>query len=129
MAFCAGFIFLLAACGQYALTPRQAVVRDAMKAVCDQRSFSAMGPYLTETSKPMIELITSMAELGKIMGENPADKIAIECQSGGGAEFFDEIRVTDSRYIVRLRNKGSHEITEYIVIQESGSWKIELTGK
>ena len=42
---------------------------------------------------------------------------------------MEEVKVTETRYIVRTKSRGSTEVTEYIVVQEAGQWKIMLGGK
>jgi hypothetical protein len=120
---------LLSACSELMQSPRQKVVRDAHAAVCEKRDIMAMGPFLTEKSQPALKLMGSMAELGKLFGANASDRLAIECQTGAGFEFLEEVKVTETRYVVRTRSRGSAEVTEYIVVQEAGQWKIMLGGK
>ena len=120
---------LLSACSELTQSPRQKVVRDAHAAVCERRDIMAMAPYLTEKSQPALKLMGSMAELGKIFGANASDRLAVECQTGAGFEFLEEVKVTETRYIVRTKSRGSTEVTEYIVVQEAGQWKIMLGGK
>jgi len=104
-------------------------VRDAQKAVCDKRDIMAMVPFVSEKSVPALKLMGSMAELGKVIGANPADRLAMECQTSKGLDFLEEVKVTDTRYIVRTKSKANGEVTEHVVVQESGQWKIQLAGK
>lgn len=120
---------LLSACSELIQTPRQKVVRDAHAAVCEKRDVMAMAPFLTEKSQPALKLMGSMAELGAIFGANASDRLAIECQTGAGFEFLEEVKVTETRYVVRTKSRGSSKVSEYIVVQEGGQWKIVLGGK
>lgn len=119
----------LTGCSELLLSPRQQVVRDAQKAVCDKRDIMAMAPFVSEKSVPALKLMGSMAELGKAIGANPVDRLAVECQTSSGLEFLEEVRVTDTRYIVRTKSRANGEVTEHVVVQESGQWKIQLAGK
>jgi hypothetical protein len=112
------------------LSPRQQVVKDANKALCEARSLKGMLPYVTERSRAMLELASSMAELGSLFqGQNLADRIAVECATGSGPQFVDEVKVSETRYVVRTRPSSKGEVTETIVVLEGGRWKIALTGK
>ena len=117
------------ACSDVMLSARQQVVRDAHDAVCKRRDITAMAPFLTEGSQPVLKLMGSMAELGKVFGANPSDRLAVECQTGAGFEFLEEVQVNDARYIVRTQARGGADVTEYVVVQEAGRWKILLGGK
>jgi hypothetical protein len=122
-------VLVLSACDSVTLSPRQKVVKEAQRAMCDSRSLKGMLPYVSEKSRPMLELASSMAELGTLLsGQSLADRIAIEC-TGSGPDFVDEVRVTDVRYIVRTRTPGQKDLTETIVVLEGGVWKIALQGK
>ena len=127
LALVAGFLVLtFAGCGEILLSPRQQVVRDAHRAICEARNVKAMAPYVTERSRPMLELATSLAELGQAFsGGALADRIAVECQSAR-TEFLDEVQVSETRFIVRTRISGKAEITDTVVVQEGGQWRIAL---
>lgn len=120
---------LIVACGDLNLSPRQEVVRAANKALCEKLDIRAMIPFVTESSQPLLNLAGSFAELGKVLGENSADRMAVECQTGKGFDFAQEVKVSEARYVVRTKSRATGEITEYVVVLESGKWKIALTGK
>lgn len=120
---------LIVACGDLTLSPRQEVVSSANKALCEKLDVRAMIPFVTEASQPLLNLAGSFAELGKVLGENSADRMAVECQTGKGFGFEQEVKVSDARYVVRTKSKATGEITEYVVVLENGKWKIALTGK
>ena len=126
---CAAMTIVLVAmtgCDALMLSPRQKVVRDATRAVCEARDIQAMSPFLTEKSRPMLELATSFIGLGKVLGMNPADAIAKDCKDSEESEMLDEVKVSDTRYIVRSRAKSRGETQETIVVQENGQWRITL---
>jgi hypothetical protein len=121
--------FTLVACDAVTLSPRQKVVKEATQAMCNARSLKGMLPFVTERSRPMIELASSMGELGSLLkGQNLADRIAVECAEGG-PEFVGEIKVSETRYIVRTKAAGKGDFTETVVVREGDAWKIAMDGK
>lgn len=119
----------LVSCGGLFLSPRERVIFDAFTAVCKTKDLRSLAPYLTNTSRKTLALANPLLGLTGLFGSNVADQIAIECQTGDGLDFAEEVKVSDSRYIVRTRSKTSGEITEYVVLWERGTWKIALLGK
>jgi hypothetical protein len=88
-----------------------------------------MRPYVSKNSISLLDLSSSLADLSQIfIGSALADRIAIECHSGG-QQFVDEVKVSDVRYIVRTKNPGSEILVETIVVLEDGAWKIALFGR
>jgi|LauGreDrversion4_2_1035121.scaffolds.fasta_scaffold24488_4 hypothetical protein len=119
---------LLTGCNGMLLSERQKVVRASHDAVCNEKDFKAMRPFLSKSSLPILDLSTSIANIGQIfLGGALSDRIAVECHSAGQS-FVDEIKVTDERYIVRTKNSGSAEVVETVVILENGIWKISILG-
>ena len=124
------FVAVAGGCDSVTLSPRQQVVKDANKALCEARSLKGMLPYVTERSRAMLDLASSMAELGSMFqGQSLADRIAVECATASGPQFVDEVKVSETRYVVRTRASSKGEVTETIVVLEGGRWKIALTGK
>jgi len=125
-AFLCSSTFLLAACGG-SFSPQARVVIDMQRAICQNFNLADAAPYVTEASKPMLELTSTFAMLGAAMsGQNFADEFAKECHKGSA--IVDEIRVNDQRYIIRYR-EGSGALKEAIVVMENGQWKVALIGK
>jgi hypothetical protein len=119
----------IVACDAVNLSPRQKVVKEATQAMCKARSLKGMLSFVTERSRPVVELASSVGELGSLLkGQNLADRIAIECAEGGPA-FIDEIKVSETRYIVRTKAAGKGEIAETVVVREGDAWKIAMDGK
>jgi len=120
---------LLTGCNGMLLSERQKVVKASHDAVCNEKDFKAMRPYLSKNSLPILDLSTSIANIGQIfLGSAISDRIAVECHSEG-QNFVDEIKVTDQRYIVRTKNSGIEEVVETVVILEDGIWKISILGR
>ena len=119
----------LLGCNKFFLSERQKVVKASHEAVCNEKDFKGMRPYLSKSSIPLLELSSSLANLSQMfVGSALSDRIAIECHSGE-MRFVDEIKVSDERYIVRTKNPGSEALVETIVILEDGAWKIALLGR
>ena len=120
---------LLSGCNGMLLSERQKVVKASHDAVCNEKDFKAMRPYLSKNSLPILDLSTSIANISQIfLGSALSDRIAVECHSAG-QNFVDEIKVTDERYIVRTKNSGTAEVVETVVILEGGIWKISILGR
>lgn len=123
------FLVVLSGCNGILLSERQKVVKASHDAVCKEKDFKAMRPYLSKSSTPILDLSSSLANLSQIfVGSALSDRIAIECHTDK-LQFVDEIKVNEERYIVLTKNAGSENMTETIVILEGGAWKIALLGR
>ena len=123
------FLVVLSGCNGVLLSERQKVVKASHDAVCKEKDFKAMRPYLSKGSVQILDLSSSLANLSQIfIGNALSDRIAIECQTDK-QQFVDEIKVNEERYIVRTKSAGSENMTETIVILEDGAWKIALLGR
>jgi len=119
----------LVGCDGMFISERQKVVKTSHEAVCNEKDFKAMRPYLSKSSLPILELSSSLTNLSQIfIGSVLSDRIAIECHSGK-QKFLDEIKVNDARYIVRTKNSNADSLVETVVILEDGVWKIALLGR
>jgi hypothetical protein len=127
--FLIAIITFLSGCNGLLLSDRQKVVKASHEAVCNEKDFKAMRPYLSKNSLPILDISTSITNLSQLfLGNALSDRIAIECHSAG-QQFVDEIKVSDVRYIVRTKNSSVEGIVETVVIFESGNWKISLLGR
>jgi hypothetical protein len=125
---CITWMTILVGCEQFSLSERQKVVQASHDAVCKTKDLNAMKPFVTESSKPILEISTSITSLSQIfLGNTLSDRIAVECQSTK-LGFVDEIKVNEQRYIVRTRQTGAQEVKESVLILENGAWKISLLG-
>jgi hypothetical protein len=123
------FLVVLSGCNGILLSERQKVVKASHDAVCKDKDFKAMRPYLSKSSASILDFSSSLANLSQIfVGSALSDRIAIECHTDKH-QFVDEIKVNEERYIVRTKNAGSENMTETIVILEDGAWKIALLGR
>lgn len=123
------FLVVLSGCNGILLSERQKVVKASHDAVCKEKDFKAMRPYLSKGSVQILDLSSSLANLSQIfMGNALSDRIAIECHTDKH-QFVDEIKVNEERYIVRTKNASSENLIETIVILEDGAWKIALLGR
>ena len=123
------FVFVgTAGCDQLDTSPRKKVVKDAIKSVCNQSSIEAIDPYVTEASKPLVQLAATFSKLGDASGlVRVTDSIAIAC-ADIQVKILDEVKVSDSRYIVRLKTGKENSVENFIIVLENGSWKIALIG-
>jgi len=121
------FMGLFIGCGK-SLSPQAQAFANMQKAICKNYNLADAVPYVTESSKPMLELTASFAVLGSALGgKNFQDELAKECASGKLA-IVDEIRVNDNRYIIRHKEM-SGAVKEAVVVLENGQWKVALAGK
>ena len=119
----------LMGCYGLLLTERQKVVKTSHEAVCKDNDIKAMRPYLSKGSLPILELSSSLTNLGQIfIGSALSDRIAVECHSGE-QKIVDEIKINNERYIVRTKNSKAESLVETVVILEDGVWKIALLGR
>lgn len=119
----------LSGCNGIILSERQKVIKASHDAVCKEKDFKAMRPFVSKSSTLILDLSTSLTDLSQIfVGSAVSDRIAIECHSGR-QQFVDEVKVSDERYIVRTKNLGSEILIETVVIFEDGAWKIALIGR
>lgn len=122
-------ISLFYGCNGLLLTERQKVIKTSHEAVCKEKDFKAMRPYVSKSSILILELSSSLTNLSQVLlGSELSDRIAIECHSGE-QKFIDEIKVSDERYIVRTKNSNPNSLVETVVILEDGVWKIALLGR
>lgn len=120
--------FLIAACDQILPSPRQKVVSEAIEQLCRQNNISVLESFATESSKPVIKLVASLAQLGDATGlVRVADNIAVACKDGQ-VKIVDEVRVSDVRYVVRIRTGKNNETEDLAVVLEGGLWKIAFIG-
>lgn len=118
----------LAGCDQLDTSPRKKVVKDAIKAVCNQNSIEAIDPYVTEASRPLVQLAATFSKLGDATGlVRVTDSIAIAC-ADSQIKILDEVKVSDSRYIVRAKTGQDNSVENFTIVLENGNWKIALIG-
>ncbi|MEO0048624.1 MAG: hypothetical protein RLZZ410_1583 [Pseudomonadota bacterium] len=124
---CCVVIGVFAGCGK-PLSPQAQAFANMQKAICKNYNLADAVPYVTESSKPMLELTASFAVLGSALGGgNLQDEFAKEC-ANSKLSIIDEIRVNDKRYIIRYK-ENSGAMKEAIVVLENGQWKVALAGK
>jgi hypothetical protein len=118
----------LAGCDQLDTSPRKKVVKDAIKSVCNQSNIEAIDPYVTEASRPLVQLAATFSKLGDASGlVQVTDSIAIAC-ADTQVKILDEVKVSDSRYIVRVKTGEQNAVENFTIVLENGSWKIALIG-
>lgn len=118
----------IAGCDQLDPSPRKKVVKDAIKSVCNQSNIEAIDPYVTEASRPLVQLAATFSKLGDASGlVQVTDSIAIAC-ADTQVKILDEVRVSDSRYIVRVKTGEQNAVENFTIVLENGSWKIALIG-
>lgn len=119
-------VICFAGCDQLDVSPRKKVVKDAIQSVCSQKSIGAIDPYVTEASRPIVQLAATFSQLGDATGlVRVTDSIAIAC-ADTKVKVLDEVKVSDSRYIVRVKTGEENSVENFAVVQENGSWKIAL---
>ena len=115
-------------CDQLDTSPRKKVLKDAIQAVCNQKSIEAIEPYVTETSRPIVQLAATFSKLGDATGlVQVTDSIAIAC-ADSQVKILDEVKVSDSRYIVRAKTGQDNSVENFTIVLENGNWKIALIG-
>ncbi len=119
----------LTGCDQLDTSPRKKVVKDAIKSVCNQKSIEAIEPYVTEASRPVVQLAATFSKLGDATGlVQVTDSVAIAC-ADSQVKVLDEVKVSDSRYIVRATTGQDNSVENFTIVLENGNWKIALLGK
>ncbi|MCE2860732.1 MAG: hypothetical protein LW731_12985 [Oxalobacteraceae bacterium] len=117
-----------AACDQFDMSPRKKVVKEAIRSVCSQKNIEAIEPYVTESSKSLIQLAATFSKLGEATGlVQITDSIAIAC-ADTQVKVLDEVKVSDVRYIVRARLGEENAVENFTLVLEQGNWKIALIG-
>ncbi len=115
-------------CDQLDVSPHKKVVKDAIRSVCNQKNIEAIESYVTESSKPLIKLAATFSKLGEAAGlVQVTDSIAIAC-ADTEVKLLDEVKVSDTRYIVRARMGADNSVENFAVVLEQGNWKIALIG-
>ena len=118
----------LAGCDQLDTSPRKKVVRDAISSVCNQKNIEAIEPYVTEASRPLVQLAATFSKLGDATGlVQITDSIAIAC-ADSQIKIVDEVKVSESRYIVRAKTGEGSSVENFTIVLENGNWKIALLG-
>jgi hypothetical protein len=118
----------LVGCDQLDPSPRKKVVKDAIRSVCNQKNIEAIEPYVTESSKPLVQLAATFSKLGEAAGlVQVTDSIAIAC-ADTEVKVLDEVKVSDARYIVRARMGADNSVENFTVVLEQGNWRIALIG-
>ena len=118
----------LSGCDQFDTSPRKKVVKDAIKSVCNQSNIEAIDPYVTEASRPIVQLAATFSKLGDASGlVRVTDSIAIAC-ADTQVKILDEVKVSDSRYIVRVKTGEQNAVENFTIVLENASWKIALLG-
>ena len=125
---CIGIGLLLAGCDSFVMSPRAEVVKSMESAICRDRNMRAAEPYVTEASKPVLQLVVAAADLAQIFQKNAlADLVAAECHNWK-FRLIEEIKVDEGRYILRTGEQESR-MQEFVVVRENGEWKVALSGK
>lgn len=115
-------------CDQLDTSPRKKVVKDAIRGVCSQKNIEAIDPYVTEASRPIVQLAATFSKLGDATGlVRVTDSIAIAC-ADTQVKIVDEVKVSDSRYIVRAKMGEENSVENFTIVLENGNWKIALIG-
>lgn len=123
-----GFSMMVGGCDNIIPSPRAQAVKNMESAVCRDRNVKAAAPYITEASRPMLDLALAGIELAQIFQKNAmADSVAKDCHNWT-FQFLDEIKVNEDRYIIHTGGSNG-ENHEYVVLREAGEWKVALSGK
>lgn len=114
---------LLAACSK-PVSPQAKVILDMRQAICQSGSLAAAKPYVTQSSRAILDFGEAMLPFAKLFGgeQQIQDALAKDCQHP--PTITNEIRVNDRRYLIEYRDsEGSHEAA---VVLEQGAWKLQL---
>lgn len=118
----------LTGCDLLDTSPRKKVLKEAIKSVCNQKNIEAIEPHVTEASRPLVQLAATFSKLGDATGlVQVTDSIAIAC-ADSQVKIMDEVKVTDSRYIVRAKMDENSSVENFTLVLENGNWKIALIG-
>ena len=122
------FSIFAGGCDNIMSSPRAQAVKNMESAICRDRNVKAAEPYVTEASKPVLQLTMAGVELIQIFQKNAmADSIAQKCHNWT-FRLVDEIKVDEGRYIIHTGDRNGDQ-QEYVVVRESGEWKVALSGK
>lgn len=108
--------------------PYEQAVIDLRKATCRNFNILDAAPFVSENSKPLLNQVSKMAELGaKMEGRRLDDIMSQECTKP--TKIIKSVRVNDSRYIVSYLENTTGAEKRAAVISENGSWKVDFTSK
>lgn len=116
---------ILTACGK-SVSPQAKAFLDMRASICKGGGLAAAKPYVTESSKALLDITDAFMPLAQVMqGQAMNDALAKDCQSP--PKITNEVKVNNQRYLIQYIDLTGQK--EVAVVLENGQWKVQLSGK